>query len=56
MALFSPIRKENKYYIYEPWHWRFVGIALATKLHEEQKTLYGMDQREIDDYLVTIFD
>lgn len=48
--------KGNKYYIYEPWHWRFVGIALASALHEEKKTLYEMDQRDIDEYLVTIFD
>lgn len=48
--------KGNKYYIYEPWHWRFVGVALATMLHEEGKTLYEEDQRVIDSYLITIFD
>ncbi len=48
--------KNNKYYIYEPWHWRYVGIDLATKLHDEKKYLYDMDQREIDGYLVSIFD
>lgn len=48
--------KGNKYYIYEPWHWRFVGIELATKLHDEKKTLYGMEQRDIDEYLLHLFD
>lgn len=23
----------NTHYVYEPWHWRFAGIKLATKLH-----------------------
>jgi len=48
--------KNNKYYIYEPWHWRYVGISLATWLHQNNKYLYDVDQREIDDYLLTIFD
>jgi zinc D-Ala-D-Ala carboxypeptidase len=48
--------KGNKYYIYEPWHWRFVGVTLATTLYEEEKTLYEMDQRDIDEYLITIFE
>jgi len=26
-------------YIYEPWHWRYVGIELATKLKEQDLTL-----------------
>lgn len=46
----------NKYYIFEPWHWRFVGIKLATKLHKEKKYFYDLDQREIDQYLITVFD
>ena len=48
--------KDNSYYIYEPWHWRFVGVELATKLHNENKHFYDMDQREINDYLAKIFD
>jgi len=48
--------KGNAYYIYEPWHWRFVGIELATKLFTEGKNFYDMDQRAIDEYLVKIFD
>ncbi len=46
----------NKYYIFEPWHWRFVGISLATRLHNENKFFYDLTQREINDYLVKTFD
>lgn len=48
--------KDNSYYIYEPWHWRFVGVKLATYLHSKNLNFYGVDQREIDTYLVNIFD
>lgn len=48
--------KNNNYYIYEPWHWRYVGVALATKLHDENKYFYNLPQRTIDQYLVNIFD
>ncbi len=48
--------KENAYYIFEPWHWRYVGIELATALHKSGKHFYDMDQRDIDDYLVKLFD
>ncbi len=48
--------KDNKYYVFEPWHWRFVGVALAQKLHDENKQFYDLDQREIDRYLINIFD
>ncbi len=48
--------KGNTYYTYEPWHWRFVGVALAKRLHDEGKSFYDLDQREIDKYLVNIFD
>jgi len=48
--------KGNKYYTYEPWHWRFVGIELATKLYDDGKYFYDLDQREIDEYLLNIFD
>ncbi|OHA92157.1 MAG: hypothetical protein A3J09_01545 [Candidatus Zambryskibacteria bacterium RIFCSPLOWO2_02_FULL_51_21] len=48
--------KNNAYYQYEPWHWRYVGIELATKLHDENKFFYDLDQREIDKYLVNLFD
>jgi len=48
--------KDNGYYVYEPWHWRFVGVKLATDLHNQGKNFYDMDQRVIDTYLVNIFD
>ena len=46
----------NAYYKFEPWHWRFVGVALATKLHDGNMNFYDMDQRIIDSYLANIFD
>jgi D-alanyl-D-alanine carboxypeptidase len=45
----------NSYYIFEPWHWRFVGIELATKLHNDGKNFYDLDQREINSYLANMF-
>lgn len=48
--------KNNTYYKFEPWHWRFVGVDLARDLHRDNKHLYDVDQREIDSYLLTIFD
>ncbi len=48
--------KDNTYYEYEPWHWRFVGLDLARMLHNEGKDFYDLDQREIDPYLVSLFD
>ena len=46
----------NQYYQFEPWHWRFVGRGLAEKLHQEGKNFYDLDQREIDQYLISFFD
>lgn len=48
--------KENSYYQFEPWHWRFVGKKLAQRLHEEKQNFYDMSQRQIDAYLINIFD
>ena len=48
--------KNNSYYIFEPWHWRFVGVALATDLHNNKQYFYEMPQRDINNYLVKIFD
>lgn len=48
--------KSNTYYQYEPWHWRYVGVDLATKLHADQQYFYDLDQREINEYLSLIFD
>jgi LAS superfamily LD-carboxypeptidase LdcB len=46
----------NAYYMFEPWHWRYVGVKLATYLHTQNKSFYNADQREIDTYLINIFD
>lgn len=46
----------NTFYIYEPWHWRFVGTELATYLNRKDKDFYELEQRDIDTYLVNIFD
>ncbi len=48
--------EDNQYYQFEPWHWRFVGVELATRLHNEGKDFYDLDQREIDTYLIKFFD
>lgn len=48
--------KGNKYYVYEPWHWRYVGVKLATYLHANNLNFYDLDQREIDKYLINFFD
>ena len=48
--------KNNSYYIFEPWHWRFVGVKLATDLHNANQNFYDWDQRAIDTYLVNLFD
>ena len=48
--------KNNAYYVYEPWHWRFVGEDLAEDLESDSQYFYDKDQREIDQYLIKIFD
>lgn len=48
--------KGNDHYMYEPWHWRFVGVALATSLHDRGLHFYDIDQREIDSYIGKLFD
>ena len=48
--------EDNTFYIYEPWHWRFVGVDLARDLHREDAHFYDWDQRKIDEYLIKIFD
>ena len=47
---------KNTFYEFEPWHWRFVGVALATRLHNDNMYFYDLDQRTIDTYLGNIFD
>jgi LAS superfamily LD-carboxypeptidase LdcB len=46
----------NAFYKFEPWHWRFVGVELASHLHNERKHFYDLSQREIDSYLIKLFD
>ena len=48
--------KNNSFYVFEPWHWRYVGIKLANDLHNQGKNFYDLDQRTIDTYLVNFFD
>lgn len=48
--------EDNGFYIFEPWHWRFVGTELAKHLNRSDETFYTMEQREIDEYLLEIFD
>ena len=47
--------KENSYYIFEPWHWRFVGVYFAAYIHDNGKSFYDLPQRDIDQYLISIF-
>jgi LAS superfamily LD-carboxypeptidase LdcB len=48
--------ENNAFYIFEPWHWRYVGVKLATFLHDQNKHFYDLDQREIDEYLIDVFE
>ena len=48
--------KNNGYYVFEPWHWRFIGVKLATELHDSNTYFYEMNQRTIDTYLSSFFD
>ncbi len=48
--------EKNGYYIFEPWHWRFVGEKLARDLDKKNNSFYDWDQRKIDEYLISIFD
>ena len=46
----------NSYYKFEPWHWRFIGTELAKKLYIDKEYFYDLGQREIDAYLIKLFD
>lgn len=46
----------NAYYVFEPWHWRFVGEELAKDLRDDNAHFYDWEQRKIDQYLLHIFD
>lgn len=48
--------ENNSYYIFEPWHWRYVGVDLAKYLHNNDLNFYDVDQRKIDEYLISVFD
>lgn len=48
--------KANTFYVYEPWHWRYVGKVLAKNLRATNRYYYELDQREIDNFLVNFFD
>lgn len=48
--------ENNSFYEFEPWHWRFVGVDLATDLHRNEMHFYDMEQREIDRYLPKLFE
>ncbi len=47
---------KNAYYVFEPWHWRFVGVELASELRKTNKYFYDLSQRDIDSYLAKLFD
>jgi D-alanyl-D-alanine carboxypeptidase len=46
----------NQFYIFEPWHWRFVGEKLAEDLEDEGANFYEWSQRRIDEYRAEMFD
>lgn len=48
--------EDNGFYVFEPWHWRFVGVEFASYLKENDLHFYDVAQREIDQYLLHIFD
>ena len=48
--------EDNEFYIFEPWHWRFVGTDLARHLDRSDEAFYTMDQRDINEYLLEFFD
>lgn len=48
--------KGNEHYQFEPWHWRFVGTKLARHLHDREKYFYDLSQREINDYIIHLFE
>lgn len=48
--------ENNAYYKFEPWHWRFVGRDLASDMKDDNRHFYDLDQREIDTYLIKLFD
>ena len=48
--------ENNQYYQFEPWHWRFVGKDLADDLRDDGIHFYDLSQRDIDKYILNLFD
>ena len=48
--------ENNSFYVFEPWHWRYIGVDFATDLYNSGRSFYDLDQREIDERLVDIFE
>jgi len=48
--------QDNQFYQFEPWHWRFVGRDLADDLRDDGIHFYDLSQRDIDKYIVDLFD
>jgi len=48
--------EDNSYYVFEPWHWRFVGEELAKDLKDDDAHFYDWDQRKLNSYLLHLFD
>lgn len=46
----------NQFYVFEPWHWRFVGTELADDLYDSEQFFYDLSQRDIDEYLANFFE
>lgn len=46
----------NAFYVYEPWHWRFVGEDLARDLRRDRRGFYEVPQRELNEYRLGLFD
>jgi len=48
--------EDNSFYVEEPWHWRFVGEDLAKDLRRDDKGFYDLPQRELNTYIINIFE
>ena len=48
--------EDNQFYVFEPWHWRFVGTELANDLRQDNKFLFEYDERELQTYRLNLFD
>jgi len=48
--------EDNQFYVFEPWHWRFVGTELAKDLRQDNKFLFEYDERILQTYRLNLFD